>query len=91
MEKNLPANSGEARDVGSILGSGRSLEVGNGNPFQYSCLENFMDRGIWWTTIHGVAESQIRLGMCAHTCTHVHTHTHSVSYCVSFVWAGGVT
>ena len=70
MEKNLPANSGEARDVGSILGSGRSLEVGNGNPFQYSCLENFMDRGIWWTTIHGVAESQIRLGVCAHTCTH---------------------
>ena len=44
--KNLPANTG---DVGLIPGSGRSLGVGNGNPLQYSCLENSMDRGTWWT------------------------------------------
>ena len=44
--KNLPANAGDARDTGSIPGSGRSPRVGNGNPLQYSCLENSMDRGI---------------------------------------------
>ena len=47
-----------AGDVGSIPGSGRSPEVGNGNPLQYSCLENFIDRGAWWATVHGVAKSQ---------------------------------
>ena len=61
MVKNSPANAGDARDVGSIPGLGRSLEVGNGNPFQYSCLENSMDRGAWWATVHGVARSQTRL------------------------------
>ena len=44
-----------AGDLGSIPGSGRSFE-GNGNPIQYSCLENSMDRGAWWATIHGVAK-----------------------------------
>ena len=44
-----------AGDLGSIPGSGRSSE-GNGNPIQYSCLENSMDRGAWWATIHGVAK-----------------------------------
>ena len=44
MIKNLPASAGEARDEGSIPGSGRSLGVGNGNPHQYSCLENPMER-----------------------------------------------
>ena len=52
--KNLPANAGE---VGSIPGSGRSPGEGNGNPLQYSCLENSMDRRTWWATVHGVAES----------------------------------
>ena len=52
--KNLPAN---ARDVGLIPGSGRSPEGGNGNLLQYSCLENPMDRGVWWATVRGVAES----------------------------------
>ena len=47
--------------MGLILRSGRSPEVGNGNPLQYSCLENFMGRGIWWATIDGVAESQTQL------------------------------
>ena len=45
--KNLPANAGDGRDVGSIPRSGRSPGEGNGNPLQYSCLENFMDRGAW--------------------------------------------
>ena len=43
--KNLPANAGDTRDAGSIPGSGKSPGVGNGNPFQYSCLKNTMDRG----------------------------------------------
>ena len=50
--KNLPANAG---DAGSTTGSGRSLGEGNGNPNQYSCLGNSMDRGVWRTTVHGVA------------------------------------
>ena len=45
--KELPANAGDTRDVGSIPGSGRSPEVGDGNPLQYLCLENPMDRGAW--------------------------------------------
>ena len=48
--KNPPANAGGARDVGLIPGSGRFSGVGNGNAFQYSCLENSMDSGAWWAT-----------------------------------------
>jgi len=48
---NPPAN---AEDLGLISGSGRSPGEGNGNPLQYSCLENPMDRGDWWATVHGV-------------------------------------
>ena len=54
--KNLPANKKEAGDFSFIPGSGRSLGGGNGNPLQYSCLENFMDRGAWQVTVHGVTE-----------------------------------
>ena len=50
-----------AGDLGLIPGLGRSPGGGHGNPFQYSCLENPMDRGAWWTTVHGVAKSQTRL------------------------------
>ena len=50
-----------AGDVGSIPGSGRSREEGNGNPLQCSCLENSMDRGAWQATVHGVSKSQILL------------------------------
>ena len=50
-----------AEDPGSIPGSGRSPAEGNGNPLQYSCLENSMDRGAWWATVHGVAKSWTRL------------------------------
>ena len=57
MLKNLPANMG---DTGSIPGLGRSPGEGNGNPLQYSCLENSMDGGTWWATVLGVAKSQTR-------------------------------
>ena len=50
-----------AGDLGSIPGSGRSPGEGNGNPLQYYCLENPMDRGAWWATVHGVAKSWTRL------------------------------
>ena len=59
--KNLPASAGDARDMGSIPGSGRSPGEGKGNPFQCSCLENPMDREAWWATVHEVAKSWTRL------------------------------
>ena len=55
--KNLPANSGDTGDLGSIPEKGRSPRGGNGNPLQYSCLVNPMDRGTWWATVHRVAKS----------------------------------
>ena len=67
--KNTPTNAGRARDSGSIPGLGRSPGTGNGNPLLYSCLENQMDRGAWWATVHGVAKSRTRLSS--------HTHIHS--------------
>ena len=48
-------------DLGSIIGLGRSPGEGNGNPLQYSCLENPMDGGAWWAAVHGVAKSRTRL------------------------------
>ena len=59
--KNLPANTGDTKDAGSIPGYGRCPRAGNGNPLPYSCLENSMDRGAWWATVHRVAESRTRL------------------------------
>jgi len=50
-----------AGDLESISGLGKSPVGGNGNPFQYSCLENSMDRGAWWVTVHGVAKHRTRL------------------------------
>ena len=61
MVKNPLANKGDAGDMGLIPGSGRFLGEGNGNPLQYSCLENSMDREAWWVTVHGVSKSQTRL------------------------------
>ena len=57
MVKNLPANTGDARDMDSIPGSGRSPGEGHGNPLQYSCLENPLDRGGWWVTVHRVTKN----------------------------------
>ena len=59
--KNLPPNAGDTREAGSIPGLGRSPSVGNGNPLQYSCLENSKDRGAWRATVHRVTKSQTRL------------------------------
>ena len=58
MVKNLPAGAGDIRDVGSIPGSGRSPRGRRGDPLQYSCLENPMDRGAWWATVHGVVKGR---------------------------------
>ena len=55
--KNPFANTGDTRDTGLIPGSGRSPGGGHGNPLQYSCLEDSMDRGAWWATVHGVEKS----------------------------------
>ena len=57
MIKNPSANTGDLRDSVSVPGSGRSPGEGHGNPLQYSCLENPMDRGAWRVTVHKVAES----------------------------------
>ena len=57
MVKNLPANAEITGNVGSIPGSGRVPAGGNGNPLHYSCLENFMDRGVSRSTVHGVTKS----------------------------------
>ena len=67
--KNLPANAGDARDAGSIPESERSPGVGHGNLLLYSCLENPMDKGPWWLTVHGVTKTQ--LSNWAQTSTHI--------------------
>ena len=67
--KNLPANAEDARDAGLIPGLRRCPGEGNGNPLQYSCLGNPVDRGAWWTTVHRVTKNQTQLS------AHVHTHT----------------
>ena len=61
MVKNSPANAGDSEDTGSIPELERSPGVGNGNPLQYSCLKNSMDREAWQATVPGVVKSQIRL------------------------------
>ena len=68
--KKLPANVGDERDMGSVLG--RSPGGGHGNPLQCSCLENPVDRQAWWATVSGVAKSQTRLKwLNTHACQHV--------------------
>ena len=59
MVENPPANVGDAGDMGLIPGSGRSSGGGHTNPLQYSCLKNSMNRGAWWATVSGVAESDM--------------------------------
>ena len=61
MVKNPPANTGDSEDTGLIPGLGRSPGGGNGNPLQYSCLGDPMDRGAWWTTVCGVAKSRTQV------------------------------
>ena len=61
LVKKLPASSGDTADIGSVPGSGRSPGEGNGNPLQYSCLENSMDREAWLATVHGITKSWAQL------------------------------
>ena len=61
MVKNPPANAGDTEHAGSIPGLGRYPGEGNGNPFRYSCLENFMDRGAWQAIVQGSQKSQTQL------------------------------
>ena len=63
MVKNLPVNAGDVRDADSFPESGRSFGVGNGNPLQYSCLENHMDRETWQVTVYRVTKSWTQLSM----------------------------
>ena len=69
---NLLANAGDVREAASIPESGRSPGVGNGNPLQFSCLENPMDRGTWWATVLGVAESDGTEPAHMYTLAHAH-------------------
>ena len=78
----------EAGDMSLIPGSGRSPGGGRGNPLQYSCLENPMDREAWKTTVHGVTKSwtQLNAHTRAYTHTHTHTHTHTPQSLKPFQW-----
>ena len=67
MLKNLSANVGDTGDLGSIPGSGRSPGVGNGNPFQYSCLGTSMERGAWRAIVHALKESDMTEQLSTHT------------------------
>ena len=81
MVKNAQTKAGNA---GSVPGSGWSPGVGNGNPLQYSCLENSMDTRAWQATVHEIAKSWTQLGRQAHvhihTCTHTHTEYYNLGY-----------
>ena len=75
--KNLPADPEDTGDAGLIPGWGRSPGEENGNPLQYSCPENSMDRGAWQGTVHEVTKSHLaRVRTSAHTHRQTHTHTH---------------
>ena len=76
MVKNLGVSATNVTNAGSIPGSGRSPGVGNGNPLQYSCLENSMDGGAWQATVHEVTKSRTQLS----------THTFTYNYGIKRIW-----
>ena len=95
----VKASAYDVGDPSSIPGSGRSPGEGNGNPLQYSCLENPMDKGAWWATVPGVAKSRTGLSdftslLCVSSCTTSrgkainHLHFHMKLYCKSFLPIG---
>ena len=73
--KNLPANVGDGTDAGLIPGLGRFPRDGHGNPLHCSCLENPMDRGAWWATVHRVTKSQTLLKLLSTHARSTHMHT----------------
>ena len=79
--KNPPANAGDTGYIGSIPGLESSLGEENGNPLQYTCLENPMDRGAWWATVHGFAQSLTQLKLLS-----MHTHFLKVLWCLGYFW-----
>ena len=83
VKKNPLANVGAIGDTGSIPGSGGSLGKGNDNPLQYSCLENPTDRGVWWATVHRIAQSQTELKRLSTQ------HAHALSNCGDRASGGG--
>ena len=84
--KNL-SSAQETQDLGSIPDPRRSPGEGNGNPLQYSCLENLMDRGALWARVQRVTKSHTWLSDWAHT----HTHTHTVpGLCILSIWGSGL-
>jgi len=99
MVKNPPADAGDIRDQSSVPGLGRSPRRRNGNPLQYSCLGNPMDRGGWWVTVQSVAKSQTRQNdweqynnhqlpqpFClSMPYTHTHTHTHTYIHTYTYI------
>ena len=87
--KEIACNVGAAGDSGLIPDSGRSLGGGHGNPFQYSCLENPVDRGAWWATVPRVAESQARL-KCPSMPARTANSWWSVGLCPLCSWPGYV-
>ena len=74
MVKNSPASAGDERDSDSIPGSGRSSEGGHGNPTQYTCLENSMDRGAWRAMVRGITKRGTQLKQLS-----THTHVNGIS------------
>ena len=88
--RSLPVSAGDLRDAGSIPVSGRSPEGGNGNPLQCSCLENPMDRGAWWATVHGATKSQKWLQrLCMYTQLHG-CHCSLRSFLLCWSWSLGL-
>ena len=83
--KNLPSNTGYTGDVGSVPGLGRSPGGENGNPHQYSCLKNPIDRGAWRAAVHGIAESDMAEQLSTRACMRAHTHTHMFFSNLSFM------
>ena len=81
LVKNLPANAGDIRDLGSIPGSKRSPGGGHDNQPWYSCLENLLDRGAWRATVQSVAKSRTRLRRIS-----THTQIYGVNFLYSFVY-----
>ena len=81
--RNLPANVGDLRDAGLIPGLGRCPGGMHGKPLQYSCLENPMDRGAWWASVHGVSKSWTRLS--THTWTHLNVFHKTLNLTVQIV------